>query len=88
MSETEPKKWKPGTSDEVWKIHICSRDASRAEDIASGLSYIISETVTHGFESHLSTISQFTGEQIAKALKDYRDSSLDSIKKGLRKQDA
>lgn len=34
------KNWKPGTADEVWKVIICARDASRASDLIDTMLYI------------------------------------------------
>jgi flagellin-specific chaperone FliS len=80
---SELKKWKLGVADEAWKIHICSRDVARAEDLVSGLSYILASDLGGEFDQKLSVIAKFSGEQIAKALRDYREDGLAGIAKGL-----
>ena len=73
------KRWNAGVADEVWKVHISSRDASRAEDIAGFLAYIMTDIGHASLDQQLDAISKFSGEQIAKALLDYRSVSLRSI---------
>ena len=71
-------------ADEVWKIHICSRDAAKAEEVAASLAYLLTGVIANGFEEHLNQILQFNGEQIAATLQNSRNQSLESIARGLK----
>lgn len=78
------KNWSTAIADEVWKVHICSRDIQRAEEIASYLTYVMSKP-SLSFEENLEEIEKFTSRQIVEALKNQKIKSLETIKNGLGK---
>lgn len=82
-----PKTWKPGVADEPWKVAISDREAQKAETLAMQLAEILGLNLGNvpfadPLKAYADFIGQFSGEQIAKALLDYRDSALESIKRG------
>lgn len=86
-TDIKVKKWNPGVADEVWKIHICSRDVTSAEETIATLHYIVSPNYKFStFEESIEDLKKFSTKQILDAVRKYRDASLLSINKGLNKE--
>ena len=83
---TGPRKWSAGVADEVWKVVICARDVQRAEDLLSGLAYILDNPGAAGVDGYADVIRRFSGAQIADALIAYREAALQSVANGLGRE--
>jgi hypothetical protein len=81
---SDPKVWKAGTADEVWKVIVCARDAHRADDLLSALQYILTDAGSDS-QKALEKIRAMTGKQIVDGLLAYQKSSYDSVAKAIRK---
>lgn len=81
---TDPKQWKAGTADEVWKVMVCARDAYYAEQTIGHLVYVLTGA-GNDIKKGVELIKQMTGEQIINALYAYEKSSYDSVAKAIRK---
>jgi flagellin-specific chaperone FliS len=75
----KPTKWASSKADAAWKVMICARDAMRAEDIIQGLSYILDNPGGVALEQHADVIRRFSGDQIADALLEYRNTRMQSV---------
>ena len=75
----KPKKWKVRKADEDWKVKICKRDADYAVDLIRGVAYILDNPGNSSIEETADVLRKFSGEQIADALLDYRNTALKSI---------
>lgn len=76
------KNWKPGKADEVWKVMVCARDAERADDLISGLVYILTDCGSDE-EKGMAQIARMSGQEIIDTLKTYKKASYDSVKNGM-----
>ncbi len=83
----EPKKWKAGIADEAWKVMICARDASHAEEALQQLVYILTDAGSDAARGH-ALLRQMTGEQIVQGLLNYRQKSIDSVRRALKHGEA
>lgn len=84
---TKVKKWTTGVADEVWKIHISSRDARRTEEVVEHIYHVIDPNSKHvTLEKKFEALSKFTLEEILNGLRDHYQSSLQSIANGLKKR--
>lgn len=80
---SQPVRWKAGNADEVWKLMICARDASRAEDLIRGVASILDNPGSCDVEKAADVLRRFTGDQIADALVAYRNSMMMSVMKAV-----
>jgi hypothetical protein len=83
MMTDKPTKWALSKADDAWKVMICARDAMLAEDIIQGLSYILDNPGGVALEGHADVIRRFSGDQIADALMEYRNTRMSSVASGL-----
>jgi hypothetical protein len=81
---TEPKHWKPGHADEVWKVLISARDANQADELLGRLVGILTYAGSD-IDKGLDEIRTMSGRAIIEAIVAYRDSSYDSVKSALSK---
>ena len=81
---TRPRQWKPGTSDEAWKVIICARDAYDTEQLLSSLTYILTDAGSDT-ERGLATIRNMTGDQIVTALLAHVECSRMSVEMAIGK---
>jgi hypothetical protein len=79
----KPTKWGSSNADAAWKVMICARDAMRAQDLIQGVSYILDNPGGVALEEHADVIRRFSGDQIADALLEYRNTRMQSVASGL-----
>lgn len=80
------KRWKAGVADTAWKVAVCANDAKMVETTLSWLGYVLD-----GSQSEADTIEllrKLSGQEIVKALLDYRERALTSIEAAIRKAGA
>ena len=77
--------WKPGKADAPWKVAICARDASRADEILLSLDSILTrgDRAAKNGDEAAERLRQLTSEQIIDGLLHYRDVSIETVKRGL-----
>lgn len=76
------KTWTAGKADEDWKVAICDRDIERVEGLASKLDDILNYEPSKGFTAKVDSLRQYSGDQIADAIKAYWASSIKSLSNG------
>lgn len=76
------KKWASGIADETRKIAICSRDASRAEELIGELVYILTDAGADT-DKGIIALRSMSGDDIINGLLSYRKSALTSIQAAL-----
>jgi hypothetical protein len=79
----DPTKWASSKADAAWKVMICARDAMRAEDLIKGVSYILDNQGSVALDEYADVIRRFSGDQIADALMECRNTRMQSVASGL-----
>lgn len=82
-----PKEWKPGKADEVWKVMICARDASSADQLIASLVYLLTDAGTDE-DRGIDLIRSMSGDQIIDAILAYKQKSYQSVKNAMKSERA